>query len=1382
MSFQNITINVTNFNNQPFVRTLTAELLSNGQLATGSNLIRWTFPTSFAYATNPAGQLYPMNSAVQASQFNTLYFYFTASSYDFLTTGFTLCSLNITAQSLSQPTLAVVATTATNILFDTFPNIDLTLFLNYENSNANDYFYRLTSNNPFSANVRVESSQFDLLTSLSGDYFNSWYTLNNTDTKISIPSSLYLFDRPIINLSSVQFYFSAYNAPNSLSSWYTSHTVEKGLTAKFVPYFLSADFIAYPFTYFDNTTLELLSVDETNFQTQSPGLCFYGEGHTERVYLSGQFSNSIQDYVWRINNSTTTYGIVKDTINLNKGYALISTEPEEAVFLPISLQVTDSIFTSSDPVYFFNDTTGFRTYYPYYTTTVDFFGRDIATSPFKQSLEIRPYLTTFFGILNTGIPNNADVIFLPLNGTPVQFTGRFEILLTELVDCLDKYNIVWKWSNFETDIVRFLGTFEQGNMFEESDIIFIQDLTGVEQPTPLFAEQYLNTGRPVTLTFLSGVSLSSDPTFTAIPSGIYTIEQPLLNFAFTVSSSVTQAASGFVLVEVDRTPLSLFVGPSSWGTVFCSGDFSKKWRNEGLEDLLKTFPGIYEYSSPNWDLSATTVLKSWADPTITYVSGSPISFHPYQLQLLGFGGDTIEKAGFATSYYEDTFLTLGANQTVTVAITSGVYDARTLEFLSAGDWSPRAATISESEDFTSFQPPLITLYTPNRFVEINTPIKIYNNSLRLTRAVTAIEVSLDDVAGEVLFLTGDQIQSDFIISYSTPGAKTITVTGYPRFYIGSYKTVFKDIIQVVETYDQIFPDTYYTPESILENLPWKEQPVVGSNDWVVADNINSCIKMFDDNLKYLDNRSKIYQESFNDYFGWLGPQPTVIENITACPLWTWEDLDCLSDDNLYNLSWTALMSAGINPDINITGEFAFCSTWEQQACPSEQFAPTCLEKYCVEWNWKSRKEDNTVLPITWKEARITGLYPKRWYFEPCETIENINCDSGVWNVNIQELDRFYDPIDICYTQNRCRYTGITSRNNILYLSQKTIIKLLDASQRATFFDLQGTLDGATPFVGIVRIALDKENKLYILDKALSKISVYIYDFNAPSEKWTLFTTWGGIGGASSTTRFNSPTDLHIDQNDNIWVTDTGNNVVKQFTNTGTWIRTIRDDVFQTSKPISVAVDSNYNVHVATTTEIRVYSYTGEFLYNYIPTKLTGNIVKIQTNYSREIIYIATKTQVIRHFRNGVYSGTIVESKQCVDSITDLYHDEFRNLLITTSNKVLKYSDLMTLQSTKGSLPDTYWSLNDLLINEEEFIQNWVYTKCLQRVWDNIEFFRNTIFYQDSGCKEYTDLIHNKEKIIIGQNEIVTSTAVNRVLGYLWDNFNSLLKYFDPQCK
>jgi hypothetical protein len=161
------------------------------------------------------------------------------------------------------------------------------------------------------------------------------------------------------------------------------------------------------------------------------------------------------------------------------------------------------------------------------------------------------------------------------------------------------------------------------------------------------------------------------------------------------------------------------------------------------------------------------------------------------------------------------------------------------------------------------------------------------------------------------------------------------------------------------------------------------------------------------------------------------------------------------------------------------------------------------------------------------------------------------------------------------------------------------------------------------------------------------------------------------------------------------------------------------------------------------------------------------------------MYVGSSNQVVKYFRNGALAGYIIKSDPLITNITDLYHDEFRNLLITVDNKILKYPDIMLLTKLKGPLPSTYWSLESIYIHKEEYIQNWVYTRSFQRMWDNIELFRNTLLYSD--CRVYIPPVYGKDKMIIGQNEIVTSTVINRVLGYLWENFLTIIKYYNTDC-
>jgi hypothetical protein len=1295
MQLTNISISAIKFDNRPFMRGLTATLMnSNGSStvqATGSNLISWYYPSN-TYAVTPQGSLYTSNTVLPVSSIGTLYFYFSASQYDYKTTNYSLCTLSLSSARYTNNIVA--QTTSYNQVYDTFPNIDFALLINYQNTNTDTLFYRTTSTNPLTANIKLFSTSHSLASTLSSSTHNAWFTINNDSTKNYLASAVYEFNRNKPCLSSVQATLTASSAPGSLYPFFSAHTLEKELKVYFIPEFPTATFVAYPSTYFANAaTLSVLN--DSNFQTFTPGICFYGEGHTEYIRLSAANTGNYT-YTWKIDNSLTNYTI----FNQGSSTAMTKITSKQKFYpkLPISLFITstnNTYISSSGPTFFYDDTTGEKIYYPFYSSTINLLGvEDSNNTKYKQSISVNPYDVNISTDFNSGTPTH---LYLPLNDSEKQFTASINTVLNNpdtLSACYDVYNKIWKWTTF-----------------------------------------------------------------------------------------TNCTANSFSTVAT----------PSSWATVECSGTFPKKWYNEYLPtftgSLTGSSPVTCTYTSTIWTLSAYTPYSFWSD--IPFMNND--SVFDYVLRLSGYGGEqTPEKAGFTVSRFSDTNITLAVTQTVSCSIPIFT------PILDSGYWGIKETKVVNTFNFTSFEPYKLYVYTPNKYVLLGEPVIFENLFINAGGALSSVRVVLDDVEGQVIYLSGNAINQNFTVSYSSVGDKTIQITGYSPYYSDTYTQTFPNIVRVVDSYDSIEPEAYYSFDKILINLPWKTQPAIGSNDWVVSDNINSCIKMFYDNLNYLNKRSNTYQNTYNNYTGWLGPASTSTPNTTACPVWTWEDIDCTNPENQYYVPWSELMLAGYvtlstengtqRVQIDETGGLAQCGTWEQQTCSLSSVVPTCLGKYCLEWRWGSRKSLNSTALVTWRDTKLSASYDKKWRqsIEECETVTNLNCDEGVWNVDLPGFNTDYDPISKCYSQNRCTYTSIASYKNIIYAAQDTQLKLLSSNRTATFFDLRTTFNQAAPFVSINSIALDSEQKIFILDTTLSQITVYEYDQTAPGERWTLFTTFGGVGGSLSKTKFLNPTNIHIDQYDNVWVVDSGNFVLKRYTNTGSWLFTLRDDAFlKTNPPIDVCVDSVGNVHVLTSKVIRVYTYNGEFLFEYTPGQdiitLTG-LRKIAASYNREVIYIATKSQVIRHFRTGNYSGTIIDSKQCVDNINGLFHDEYRNLLVANDDKILKFVDTMTLIPLKSQLPNQYWSLNDLLIGDDEYVQNWVYTKVLHRLWDNIEIFRNTLLYDNTGsCKQYKPPIYTKDKITVGQNEIVTSTVINRSLKYLWENFSTLLEYYDPNC-
>jgi len=563
------------------------------------------------------------------------------------------------------------------------------------------------------------------------------------------------------------------------------------------------------------------------------------------------------------------------------------------------------------------------------------------------------------------------------------------------------------------------------------------------------------------------------------------------------------------------------------------------------------------------------------------------------------------------------------------------------------------------------------------------------------------------------------------------------------------------------------------PESELVPLKCIGRGLIMPNEIVVEDNINAALKEIYDEIMYLDSKNCLLYD-YIEYYGWLGPEPTKV-GLSACKTSYWEDIECNGTAEEI-VTWEELecvVTAVSDPLV------LACHKGKEQEC----IRTSCFGKYCTDWNWVGRNTANasTELPITWRMTRSDGAFKKLWAFESCDLADSTHCDEGYWNVNIPLIDDFYEPVGNCDEVKRCFYTGIASRKNILYVTGTTTVKVLSSDYDSTELGIRHLVDSGTAFVNIKGVAIDSTDKIFVLDQTLCKVASYKFDYTSGTP-WTLISLWGGVGSAVSKNRFRSPSDIHIDRCDNVWIADTGNGCVKQYNNTGNWIQTITDTELVKYKPISMAVDEKDRVHVLSKNNVRVYNYTGTFLFSYNIDK-TQVPIKINTNFNKQILYITYKTFVRKYVRTGVAFGYLFKDKTCVNHINSVYQDEYRNTLVTFGDKIIKYVHILKQRKTKSPLPSSFWALKDLLIDREEYIQNWVYNKSFQRMWDNIEMFRLSLSYDGTYCKGYKPPIYKKEDIHIGQNEIVTSIVINRCLGYLWENLCSIVNlYFDPFCK
>ncbi len=773
--------------------------------------------------------------------------------------------------------------------------------------------------------------------------------------------------------------------------------------------------------------------------------------------------------------------------------------------------------------------------------------------------------------------------------------------------------------------------------------------------------------------------------------------------------------------------------------------------------LTETFDGS------KWTAGAVSEFSEWGGEGDSF-SSTEVLPHIYAYQFgLSYDKDEVLDY-FKVSSTSNTTVTINASALKTIKID-----------LAPFDWQSKQITQTFSASANISQIPFAKLFIKNYFNIKNQPVEIFSvgaiqSPYTLESIFLQSDLSVEGITLSGAVLSGAMIFNEIGVTDLSATAvlkNTDTNTSQP------VTVVFPSMLEIVSSYDEVDED-YYQTETTPVTLPYSDYPRISPNEWVVADNVNSIIEKIYNTLDDLNKYTKLYGPK-NKFYGWIGPkgksQTTTIE--TTTPIYVWQDLECPSNTES-EATWAVLECPTTN----------FPLTWEYHECDGSQTDPTCLGKYCIEWKWKSRKCNVSELNVKWKDTKCASSLAKKWRFEKCETDSgSLNCDRDHWKIST--IDEIYFPIPSCTFTDRCKIIDVEhiSKTDQYVFALPTEIHLVNNDYVATYLARRGSADELFSFQNIVGVTSDSNGNVYVLDSTLSRVSVFTIKDNS----FKFFTSWGTFGLATTPQGLNLPGDIHIDQYNTIWIADTGNECVKNFALNGKNHLILTSDKFKGNAPLSVCVDSQNNVHCLTPKAVYVFSSKGVYLFEYILPVDVTNPKKINTSFNREVIYITYDLGIIKFFRTGTLFGYLLNEYQCstkqtLQGYNSISQDRFRNVLVTIGDKVLKIPDLMHIVDAKAVISEElFWSLNEILVHKEEYIQPWVYLKSFHRLWDNIELFRTSLFYQETGCKSYRPPTHSKEQLVIGQNEIVTNAVLNRLSKQLWTNLESLFDYFDPDC-
>ena len=288
--------------------------------------------------------------------------------------------------------------------------------------------------------------------------------------------------------------------------------------------------------------------------------------------------------------------------------------------------------------------------------------------------------------------------------------------------------------------------------------------------------------------------------------------------------------------------------------------------------------------------------------------------------------------------------------------------------------------------------------------------------------------------------------------------------------------------------------------------------------------------------------------------------------------------------------------------------------------------------------------------------------------------------------------------------------------------------------------------------------------------------------------------FGDLGGRSARGKFNAPTDMAIDSDDVVYILDAGNRCIKKMTYTGSWIATIviPDELFgDTDTAKSICVNS-YGIFVLVGEVIVRFNQSGEVVdvWPLVDTKLTS--LKIRSMADLGYMYVVYDTVVVKYSHTGGRSSRIHMDRGGFRSAAYssngslmLLHDTYADCCV---DGLVKHSITSDNYINKGLL----WSLNDIYVKPNENIQDMVVNTSLQRFYDNVRIFANSITqhlrYEENDRGEPMFSVYDfdvddirtatsdiKDQIFVGINELVTSDVINRCVSKIYEYMQSVLK-------
>lgn len=322
------------------------------------------------------------------------------------------------------------------------------------------------------------------------------------------------------------------------------------------------------------------------------------------------------------------------------------------------------------------------------------------------------------------------------------------------------------------------------------------------------------------------------------------------------------------------------------------------------------------------------------------------------------------------------------------------------------------------------------------------------------------------------------------------------------------------------------------------------------------------------------------------------------------------------------------------------------------------------------------------------------------------------------------------------------------------------------------------------FENLASICCLSDGKIVLLDNQKKSVITYTHDIN---ENQLIFEyEWSGAKNnilATINPRLFNPIDMSVDSEDNLYILEKDEVVVKKFTSFGSIIQIFdfSSNLENGEFPISCCSDSKGNIHLLLSSSyVLRYNIQTDEIDRLSLTKFPDPI-KIRKSADDEFLYIVFENVIIKITEDDyILAGRFGENLDGNIGFLSIFHDSQRNLYVTAYGAIIKYSDYLILRTLNQNLSSDYWPLSSLYINKDEYDQDWVYIRSFSRFYDNLELFRRSLLGKPvfvsteiEGVSaislqtflpcEYREFTISRNDMLIGFNEIYSADVFNRVI-------------------